>query len=604
MGKKIVLLVVSSVLMFVMLSTSCGDTKQPTITPTTSPTSTTPTTQPTTKPTTSPTTTPTTAPTTTTAPTSGKVMVKDSLGNMVEKPKYGGWLTIVTQESGGLDPAIYNTNDVTGRDIIFESLCQNDWKRGPYGTKEHSFVGYADPQYYSGAIAESWETPDPSTLIFHIRKGVHWQNRPPVNGRELVADDVVYSLIRHNNAPLGAYPTPPNEVTATDKYTVVVKLKNPDPTALWTINNQYYIFPPEIKDYSTYKNVIGTGAYLLTDFVSGNSARLERNPDYWQNDALLPENKLPYTDGITQLCITDQAVQLAGLRTNKIDILFYIQWQQVASLKTTNPKLQTIQSPGLNCMVLTLRNDTKPYDDLRVRRALSMAIDRQSIIKGYYGGAAELFNWPVQVASTGCYTPLDKMPADVQENYSYNPEKAKQLLSEAGVKNLTVKTILLPSPAYYQEVMSLVVDYWSKIGVQGKIEVVEAGPFWNLVRGWTYESIYTLFGNSNPFSSVVRYYDPAIWLDWSKIDDPYLNERRIKLLSTVDASARNQIMKEMALYEAKQSWVIELPKPNNFNYWQPWVNRYGGWNGYLLRTFETYPYIWIDQDLKGSIIGK
>lgn len=580
-------LIASCLLALLMLAISCG---KPT------PATTTTTTSSATQTTTSTTTVTTT--TTTTTTTTGKEMVKDSLGNLVEKPKYGGWLTIVTQESGGLDPGIYNTNDVTGRDLIFEELCQADWKRGPYGTKEHNYGGYANPQYYTGAIAESWEIPDPNTLIFHIRKGVHWQNRPPVNGREVVADDVVYSLIRHNNAPLGAYPSPPNEVTAQDKYTVVVKLKNPDAVALWTLNNQYYIFPAEVKDYSTYKNVIGTGAYMLTDFVSGSSATLEKNPDYWQHDALLPENQLPYTDGIIQLAIVDQAVQLAGLRTNKVDILFNVQWQQVDSLKSTNPQLKTVQSPGLNCMILSLRNDTKPFDNIKVRQALSMAINRDAIIKGYYGGAAELFNWPVQASATGAYTPLDKMPAEVQANYSFNPEKAKQLLDEAGVKNLTLKTIVLPSPAYYQEVMSLVVDYWSKIGVQGKIEVIEAGPFWNLVRGFTYESVYTLYGNSNPFSGAVRYYDPALWLDWTRVDDPYINERRIKLLTTTDVSARNQIMKEMAVYEATQGWVIELPKPNAFNYWQPWVNRYGGWIGNLLRTFETYPYIWIDETLK------
>jgi peptide/nickel transport system substrate-binding protein len=541
--------------------------------------------------------------TTTAPPTPTTEMVKDSLGNMVEKPKYGGTLTIVTQESGGLDPCIYNTMDVTGRDLIFEYLCTPDWKRGPFGTKEHSYSGYADPQFYTGCIAESWEMPDTTTVIFHIRQGIHWQDREPVNGREVVADDVVYSIICHNNAPLGAYPTPPTEVYAEGKYTVVVKLANPDPTAIWTLNNQYYIFPPEVKDYSTYKNVVGTGAYLLTDFISGTSATLTRNPEYWKYDPLLPENKLPYINEIKQLCIVDQSIQLAGLRTNVVDILWNVQWQQVDSLKSTNPYLQMTQSPGLNCMILSLRNDTKPFDNIKVRRALSMAINREAILEGYYGGAGEIFNWPVQQSSTGCYTPLDEMPADVQENYSYNPEMARQLLSEAGVTDLTINTIVLPAPAYYQEVMSLVVDFWSQIGVKGKIEVVEAGPFWNQVRAWEYQSIHTLFGNSNPHSGVIRYYDPGLWLNWSRVDDPYINERRIELLTTIDPVKRNQVMKEAAIYEASQCWVIELPKPSNYIYWQPWVKRYEGIYGHFFRYFETYPYVWIDQNNKAKYVN-
>jgi peptide/nickel transport system substrate-binding protein len=589
---KNTLFVTICMLFVVTLLASCGKTEEPTTT----------TTEPSETQTTAPTTGTETTPVTT--PTSEKEMVKDIFGNLVEKPEYGGWLTIVTNESGGLDPLIYQNDDRTGRDLVFELLCLVDWTRGPLGTGEHAYNGYADPQFYVGGIAESWDIPDPNTLIFHIRKGVHWQNRPPVNGRELVADDVVYSLIRHNNAPLGAYPTPPNEVYAEDKYTVVLKLEKPDPVALWTINNQYYIAPPEVTDYSSYKNVIGTGPYILTDFVSGNAATLERNPDYWRHDELLPEYQLPYIDGITQLCITDQSVALAALRTNKVDILYNVQWQQVESLKTTNPHLKKFLAPGNNCMILSLKEDIEPYNDIRVRRALSMAIDREAILEGYWGGAAEIFNWPIQASSTGCYTPLEEMPDEVQENYSYNPEKAKQLLSEAGITDLTVKTMVLTTPAYYQEVMSLVLDYWSDIGVNGEIEVLEGGPFWNNVRSWNYETVYTLFGNSNPFSGAIRYYDPALWLDWCRVDDPFINDIRNQLLTTTDLSGRNELMREAAVYETSQAWVVELPKPGTYIFWQPWLKRYEGWYGQFFRYYETHPYFWIDQDLKNSIIGK
>jgi len=533
----------------------------------------------------------------------GPEMVRDSLGNLVEKPRYGGWLTIVTGESGCLDPIIYQANDFTGRDLIFEGLCVADWARGPFGTNEHAYSGFDDPEYFVGLIAESWEIPDLTTLIFNIRRGIHWNNRPPVNGRELVADDVVYSLIEHNNSPLGAYPTPPCEVIARDKYTVVVNLDKPDPEAIWTLNNQYYISPPEITDYSTYKNVIGTGPYILTDFVSGSSATLERNPDYWRYDPLHPENQLPYTDGMVQLCIQDASVSLAALRTRKVDIRRGVQWQQVESLKATNPELQMVLAPPSTSWCIFLRDDIAPYDNIKVRRALSMAIDREAIKVGYWGGAAEIFDWPIMKSAKGSYTPLDEMPIDVQENYSYNPEKAKQLLSEAGAQNLKVKTII-QTGASYQEVMSLVVEYWSQIGVETQLELHEPGPFWQLIRAGEYGTTLFGYGNTNPFSGAVRAYDPGLWLNFTHQDDPYINERRIELLTITDASMRNQVMREMAQYEASQCWVVELPGPCSYNYWQPWVHNYGGWDGCLLQAAETYPFIWIDQELKKTYTGQ
>jgi peptide/nickel transport system substrate-binding protein len=109
-----------------------------------------------------------------------------------------------------------------------------------------------------------------------------------------------------------------------------------------------------------------------------------------------------------------------------------VRWSHVDEMKKSVPALQWHKYLANGGQFIALRMDQKPFDDIRVRRAVNLAVNKQEIIKAYYGGNAEMLAWPMHPTYTGYYEPLEQMPDAVKELYSFNPAKAKQLLAEAG----------------------------------------------------------------------------------------------------------------------------------------------------------------------------
>ena len=290
----------------------------------------------------------------------GKKYVTDpSTGKVVTAPEYGGTLTYAYPgEPPHTDPHFtHGAAWVVGATV--ERLGIMDWAIDRDVSSLRST--YLPSALFRPHLAESWDTPDPLTIIFNIRKGVNWQDKAPMNGREFTADDVVFNF--HRLLGLGdfaeagpspfTYQRPPGEsVTATDRYTVVIKLPEPSSAAL----GQYlgmgltYMNAPEViqehGDVKDWRNLVGTGPYFLTDWTDGSSFTFQKNPDYWKDDEKYPGNRLPYIDEIQGLIIAEEETRLAGLRSGKIDILGYPAGgsdiksvEVVESLRKSNPEI-------------------------------------------------------------------------------------------------------------------------------------------------------------------------------------------------------------------------------------------------------------------------
>ena len=150
--------------------------------------------------------------------------------------------------------------------------------------------------------------------------------------------------------------------------------------------------PDAVKQWGNlndWHHAIGTGPFILTDFVSGSSATLVKNPNYWGYDERYPQNQLPYVDKLKFLIIPDTATALAAMRTGKIDVMDAIQYQQAQPMQKTNPEIVQIPIPAPTGITVDLRNDVRPFNDIRVREALQMAIDLPTIAKTFYGGTAD-----------------------------------------------------------------------------------------------------------------------------------------------------------------------------------------------------------------------
>ena len=264
-----------------------------------------------------------------------KEMVLDpTTGEMVEAPRYGGTITYpLIEEYDNPDVVLsgpWGSQFFTG---VLEKLGTPDWG---IDRAEYDFSGLSAPLFaITGQLAESWSQPDPLTYIVKVRQGVHWHDKPPMNGRELTAQDIVFNY--HRLMGLGSGFTEPTQftqalkslsfesITATDESTVVFKLKEPHLNALAAILDDWiaYMYPPEvIKQYgdaTDWQNLVGTGPFMLTDVVEGSSKTFIKNPDYWGTDEKYPENRLPYVDEIRGLIMPEVATYLAALRAGKLD---------------------------------------------------------------------------------------------------------------------------------------------------------------------------------------------------------------------------------------------------------------------------------------------
>ncbi|MBI4188270.1 MAG: ABC transporter substrate-binding protein [Chloroflexi bacterium] len=582
-----------------------------------------------------------TAPATPTTPTKpGVEMVKDSLGRLVEKPKYGGVWTIVSDtEPPGFDPRRGGQSGRVTHIQTQENLIGMDWKRGATGTGEWSGIFSLAPATFKvGLVAESWEIPDETTIIFHVRKGIHFalnsnsEASRLVNGRELTADDVVYS-INYAFAPDTEMPIKANartrwlqtewpvSVKALDKWTVEVKINPPEKGgklgATWLAITEWsatMIAPDVIKKYGDmdkWQNNVGTGPYMLVDFVAGGSATFVRNPNYWGKDPLHPENQLPYPDSVKYLFLKDMSTITAGLRTSKIDATYTklsLMKSDVDKLLQTNPKMQSsrqlYQYP--QTIRLVLNNPNLPWSNIKVRRALQMAIDKEAIVRDYYQGDAEILAAPAAPFTDyiAMYTPLKEQPPDVQELYTYNPEKAKKLLAEAGYPN-GFKIRVDSSTQYDIDLLTLVKFYWEKVGVNMQIDLRERAVFTSMTAGRAVkEAGFIDFTTHLPYEFEWAVSQSDAGWGMGMLNDPHtLEVREFELKNyTFNEPAVWPVLKKFWVYHLQNAWEIYLPSPYKYVVWQPWVKGYNGESvtGYGMYLGEA-KYLWIDTALKKSM---
>src|ERR1035437_2732842 len=183
---------------------------------------------------------------------------------------------------------------------------------------------------------------------------------------------------------------------------------------------------------------------MLTDYTKGSSLTYTKNPDYWETDPVGPGkgNKLPYVDVYKEVIITDVSARIAALRTGKIDIADGTAAPAGGALNSVdaqplikaNPQIQYTKSLSNTPWAITRRTDKQdqPFKDVKVRQALMLATDFNALKQVLFGDDAEIDVWPVNKNVTAMYQPLSEMPQAVQDLYTYNPTKAKQLLSDAG----------------------------------------------------------------------------------------------------------------------------------------------------------------------------
>ena len=563
-----------------------------------------------------------------------KEMVRDpSTGKMVTAPEYGGTITYpynVILETTDPHASGHFASDI---DSVNQKLAVPDW--GIDRDKLDYKSGYVSMEFYVGQLAESWEQPDPLTYIFHIRQGVHYALDPDseasrlVNGRELTADDVVYSIQRHTaqgdftERPVRTYEMinlPWESIEATDKFTVVIKMKEFSLIALRAIitEDTGWILPPEVIEkygnYEDWKNVVGTGPLMLTDWTEEVSKTWTKNPDYWGYDPKYPQNLVPYVDEIRALYMPERATALSALRTGKIDFSGNVPLlktlDDVMSLQRTNPEITVTTTFGTATTVFTMNTHKPPFDDIRVRRAMQMALDLEEISDTYYGGLAR---WEPQggvgKAVVGYNTSFDEYPEEVKQYYIYDPEVAEKLLDEAGYPR-GADGVRLKVHLHHRDVSDvgyteIAVSYWREIGIDVDIGIYDT-PSWVAARADT--TLYELATSYQAFT-----FNPETWVTYYRTDYKHRSEyiggyQSPEMTALYDAffaaktvEEQQRIFKEfdmeVGIRRHNQVWGPIAP---GFVQAQPWVI---GYNGEVTgnRPRLALVHLWIDQEMKEAM---
>ena len=536
-----------------------------------------------------------------------------------EKPKYGGTLEVgtvyVTLSALSFDPADWNwkLNHDTGN--YLEQLFAADLSKSVRNGGKHPF--YADAwlptDAIRGELAESWEwKQNPLRVEVKLRKGVMFPEKPGVMAaRELTADDVVFSFYRLAKSAKAqkGYFDYVDKVEAKDKYTVDFFFKEFHAEWDYRFGWGYYspIYPKEMADAgaSNWKNGNGTGPFMLTDFVQGSSNTYSRNPNYWDKEKIGGEEyKLPFLDKVVYRTIRDEATFLTALRTAKLDLLEAIRWSAADDLKKTTPQLKWSRWLNMSGTFLAMRVDTKPFDDIRVRRALNYAVNKQEIVKAYYGGNAELFAYPQHPDYVGYFEPLDSMPDSVKELFIYNPDKAKKLLAEAGYpKGFSFKVQVCSCSPDHMDLLPLVAAYLEQVGVKIEIQPMEYAAFLSAMTTKTNAPGYFMNnGHTNPTRSLHKsFYTKEVW-NPSQWADPAYDAKIDAMYREPDEAKRQAMIKDLTREILDKAPYIWLPTPYVYTAWWPWVK---GYNGELragaVRPGPIYARMWVDQDLKKSM---
>src|SRR5574341_257359 len=333
-------------------------------------------------------------------------------------------------------------------------------------------------------LAASVAQPNATTYVVTLKKGVRWHARPPVNGRELVADDVKFTFERVAASPEARLFPTLKRVTTPDRYTVQFELSAPFSAFIANLAaTTMYVYardagnPPADggRDYTSVETVVGTGPFVLDEYREKQRLVLKRNPTYF-------EPGKPYLDGAEVYVIPDVSAQIAALRTGKVDALLsttgqglpHLQAPEVRSIPGVTVIKHAIFQTGEN---LVGRMDAKPWNDVRVRRAVALAIDREAFLKAVYPEGGLPLSGPIPLLSVYA-TAFDKL-GDAARLYRYDPAAARKLLAEAGYPN-GFKTRLVTTSGYGPEYVSrteLLKDMLSQIGVEASI-VTQEYPEW------------------------------------------------------------------------------------------------------------------------------
>lgn len=543
-------------------------------------------------------------------------------------PKYGGTLKMLGYDATAWDHVL--SGQLEYSQLVSSRLITLDWWKGPAGTNEWPFSLSATmppADIRLGDLAESWEVTSPTSVVYHLKQGVMWQDKPGVmEAREVVAQDIIHNFTRMTTLATHSMGNPYSalkmvSMTAIDDYTVefVYNAAN-----YWwpyqTIGMSYDMIPPEVVDefgdMTDWRNVTGSGPFALTDYVSGSVMEYERNPNWHMKD---PEGRsLPYIDGMDILVIGDPATMMTAMRSGQVDIVLGyapIGWAQAEELWETSPELNWVKKTSGQLIKIEFDMKAPPFgpngdpDALKIRRAASMAIDRVAIVEGYEQGHGQILTSFMAPIFGVEELKLENLPPSSRELFEYNPDEARRLLAEAGRPTIKTK---LQYPAYLGDYFSIIKDYWDAVGIETEMKPLDMGALAAIQYSHEMTDVLQSFGGLTMASGAAHLWHMGTEEDgdegvrrapmsfnMNSSYDPEITRINSIMNEVEDAVERLALATEATLIEISQVFEIIMPNSDAYNFWQPWVRGYSGEDHvsmYAPRMVAAY--VWLDDDYR------
>ena len=393
------------------------------------------------------------------------------------------------------------------------------------------------------ALAEKWEVIDDLTVRFYLRDGVFFSN-----GDKLTAEDVRYSLerstLQRGSASMFSAFDGKN-IAVVDDRTIDVKMKFPfAPVYNYLASSRGNILCKRaveeigIEQYA--RKPVGTGPFVLDRWITGDSLVLKANKNYW--------GKKPAFDTLIYRVITEPANRTIELETGGVDAIYDVSNSDIPRLEE-NPKLKVIQGPGYKFSYITMNMSIAPFNDIRVREALTISLNMPAIVKAVYRGSAKLADSLMAPTVFG-YSKVGPYP--------YDPERARSLLAEAGYADGLKVTLMTNEDRNFMNIAEIAQNMWGKIGVETDIQIVEQATLLSraaegkVTMGITSSTPTT----GDPDHALMPW--PSTYKSFLRIDNPKIDEFLAKGKSAYDPSERKKVYADALAYMWTQFNMIPV----------------------------------------------
>ncbi len=334
-------------------------------------------------------------------------------------------------------------------------------------------------------LAESWERQGDTVYVFKLKKGVRWHNKPPVNGRELTAEDVKYTYERFLTIKGNGNKTVlemVDKVEAVDKYTVKFTLREPNAwfidrlasTTTWIVARESV---EQHGDLRKPESVIGTGPWMLQRYEPNVRISFARHPNYFVSG-------LPHADGVEIVLSSDPAAGFAAFLAGEYD--FGPEYGMVIRRSDLDVAQSRIKGLGTRDYIVlfggitAMKIDQEPFKDVRVRRAFAMADNWHEILETNAWSMGKGVPNPLIPATLKEWTiPIGQLPPEGRALYEFDPKGARKLLAEAGYPN-GLKVPIETTPGYgpdWMDAVQVALRNWKLAGIEGDLKLKEYGAF-------------------------------------------------------------------------------------------------------------------------------